>query len=91
MDYTFHLDIGRCTGCGACAVACMDQNDIEVGSAIKAMYPVLPFLVPRFRPRGQIPDCGSCGVRIDRGLEAACVRVCPTKALRQRQREINAS
>ena len=26
----FDLDMDRCCACGACAVACMDQNDIEI-------------------------------------------------------------
>ena len=29
MSYIFMLDTTRCIGCGACAVACMDQNDLD--------------------------------------------------------------
>lgn len=29
MKYVFMLDEAKCIACGACAVACMDQNDIE--------------------------------------------------------------
>ena len=28
MDKTLILDVSRCVGCGACVVACQDQNDI---------------------------------------------------------------
>ncbi|MHB8867776.1 MAG: 4Fe-4S dicluster domain-containing protein [Thermoleophilia bacterium] len=27
--YTFFLEVDRCSGCEACVVACMDQNDLE--------------------------------------------------------------
>ena len=30
MKMIFDLDRDRCCACGACAVACMDQNDIEI-------------------------------------------------------------
>ena len=30
MSYMFILDKRKCVGCSACAVACMDQNDIDV-------------------------------------------------------------
>lgn len=29
MGYIFDFDSTKCINCGACAVACMDQNDIE--------------------------------------------------------------
>lgn len=30
MRYSFFFDVRRCSGCNACMVACMDQNDIDV-------------------------------------------------------------
>jgi carbon-monoxide dehydrogenase iron sulfur subunit/anaerobic dimethyl sulfoxide reductase subunit B (iron-sulfur subunit) len=30
MKNGFHFDVSKCSGCGACAVACMDQNDIDI-------------------------------------------------------------
>lgn len=35
MRYMFLLDTKKCIGCGACAVACMDQNDIDVQAGEK--------------------------------------------------------
>lgn len=35
MKYIFDLDLGRCIACGACAVACMDQNDISLENGDK--------------------------------------------------------
>ncbi len=29
MKYVFVLDESKCVACSACAVACMDQNDID--------------------------------------------------------------
>lgn len=35
MKMIIDLDIDRCAGCGACSVACMDQNDFQAGQAAK--------------------------------------------------------
>ena len=32
MKYVFVLDESKCVACGACAIACMDQNDIDVAA-----------------------------------------------------------
>ena len=40
-----------------------------------------PFGVPRFGKDGTMQKCDLCSVRLENGLEPACVRVCPTKAL----------
>jgi anaerobic dimethyl sulfoxide reductase subunit B len=145
MSHALYLDLNRCTGCMACAVACMDQNDLDAsreGAAWRQVFTVeagsypeaklryislacmhcedapclmacpggaisrdavtravvvdgslcigchscsmaCPFGVPRFGTDGTMRKCDLCTVRIENGLEPACVRVCPTKALRQ--------
>ncbi len=153
--YTFFLDVERCSGCEACVVACMDQNDLEgkrkenawrtvialesaggpavagaadvatsgaaitfvslacmhcgdapcvlscptgalgrdeaIGSVVvdqarcmgcHSCAMACPFGVPRFGRNGRMEKCDLCAVRVEYGLEPACVRVCPTKALR---------
>ena len=30
MKILFEFDEKKCSACGACAIACMDQNDIDV-------------------------------------------------------------
>jgi Fe-S-cluster-containing dehydrogenase component len=42
-----------------------------------------PFGVPRFGQDGTMQKCDLCSVRLENGLEPACVRACPTKALLQ--------
>ena len=40
-----------------------------------------PFGAPKFAQDGRMAKCDLCHVRIEHGLQPACVRVCPTKAL----------
>ena len=76
MDHVgFAYDVSRCSGCMACVVACMDQNDFKAEG-------------PNFRQvisyeKGQYPSakityfslsCMHCG-------EAPCMNVCPTDAI----------
>jgi Fe-S-cluster-containing dehydrogenase component len=55
MSHAFYLDVDRCTGCFACAVACMDQNDLEVGGEPTAWRQV--FKVER--ARAPTPVCAT--------------------------------
>ncbi len=144
MGKTIYLDIDTCSGCGACVVACMDQNDIypEKGQpALRRIYRVeesespnaeilyaslacmhcedspcamacptgaiardgmsgavlvdgdlcigchscalaCPFGVPRYDGEGKMQKCRLCAERVEVGLQPACVRVCPTGALK---------
>lgn len=140
MKMIFDLDMDKCVACGACAVACMDQNDLwpdkgdkpyrrigtlerSCGGEIKyfsmacmhcddapciSACPVqcirkdengltvydsracigchscamaCPHGAPAYGKDGKISKCTGCAVRVENGLEPACVRVCPTKAL----------
>lgn len=144
MKLYLDLDMEKCSACGACAVACMDQNDIDpsretpfrnvfcldrpaAGGEMRAEYASLacmhctdapcvlacpsgclrkdpvtgftlydnqncigchscamacPFGVPSFNGEGKMEKCDGCSVRVAHGMEPACVRVCPTGALR---------
>lgn len=140
--YAIDLDMSKCVSCGACVVACMDQNDMEdtrkpfrnvfdmererggqlrfshlslacmhcenapcvtacpsaclrkdpethltvfdttncIGCHSCAM--ACPFGVPGFGADGKMVKCDGCFVRIHNGMLPACVKACPTKALR---------
>ena len=143
MKLLLDLDTHRCSACGACAIACMDQNDIDpretapfrsafcvetcTGEGDKRTYLSMacmhcadapcvpacpsaclakdaetgftlydnqncigchscamacPFGVPSFNSQGKMEKCDGCSVRLAHGMEPACVRVCPTGALR---------
>lgn len=41
-----------------------------------------PFGVPSFGSNGKMIKCDGCYVRIQNGMKPACVRACPTQALR---------
>lgn len=141
--YAIDLDQSKCISCGACAVACMDQNDLDVSRQLpfrnvfdleaREKAPVeyhhlslaclhcvdapcitgcpsaclrkdpetnftvfdttncigchscamaCPFGVPSFGPDGKMVKCDGCYVRVHHGMLPACVKACPTKALR---------
>lgn len=141
MMFEFHPEL--CISCGACAVACMDQNDIDpeiqipfrrvqviekndgekvvctnlslacmhctdapcvqscpTGCLYKdsesglTLYDnnrcigchscvmACPFGAPVFNKDGKMLKCDGCAVRMENGMEPACVRGCPFDALK---------
>lgn len=142
MRYVFRFNPAKCVACGACAVACMDQNDINpaaeessfrrvevqepqnpaekiryrslgcmhcAGAPCAAACPMgclqrnelglvefdntncigcracqraCPFSAPTFRADGKMYKCDGCQARLEHGLPPACVRACPTGALK---------
>ena len=142
--YAIDLDVSKCVSCGACAVACMDQNDLKVREGARPFRNVFdmewqegegtayshlslacmhcvdapcivgcpsacirndpetgltlfdttncigchscamacPNGVPGFGEDGKMVKCDGCYVRLHHGLKPACVKACPTGALK---------
>jgi anaerobic dimethyl sulfoxide reductase subunit B len=77
MEKAIYLDIERCVGCGACAVACMDQNDIfpEKGQVpFKMIYQVEEGQYPSAKIHYFSIGCLHCG-------DSPCIIACPTGAI----------
>ena len=77
VSHAFHLDVERCTGCFACAVACMDQNDLEVRdepTAWRQVFAVETGAFPDAHLRYVSLACMHCE-------DAPCLLACPTGAI----------
>lgn len=77
MEKVIYLDIERCVGCGACVVACMDQNDIfpEKGqTSFRTIFQV---------EEGKYPDANIHYVSIGcmHCEDSPCILACPTGAI----------
>ena len=77
MEKALLLSIERCVGCGACVVACMDQNDIfpEHGDpAFRRIYQVEEGDYPNTVIRYLSVGCNHCE-------DTPCIAGCPTGAI----------
>lgn len=81
MQVGFYFDQTRCTGCGACQVACKDWHDVPAGPekwmrvlyTEKGKFPVV-FVSHLAAP------CYQCA-------EPVCALACPVKAIRKREED----
>lgn len=76
MDhFGFALDVSRCSGCMACVVACMDQNDFKAaGPSFRKVIKYEKDQLPSVKISYFSLSCMHCG-------EAPCMTVCPTFAI----------
>lgn len=77
MNKAIYLNIDLCSGCGACAVACMDQNDIfpEKGQpALRRIYQIESGEYPSASIQYVSASCMHC-------QDSPCVVGCPTGAM----------
>lgn len=77
MKNALFLDLERCVGCMACAVACMDQNDVDVTAgaiARRQVFKVESGECPEARIQYLSLACRHCE-------DAPCQAVCPTRAI----------
>ena len=65
------LDLSRCCACGACAVACMDQNDIDVEAGVR------PFRSVFQEESGDGPFPDNFSIACMHCQDAACLLACP--------------
>lgn len=83
-----------CIHCGACIQACPKgciSRDEQTGFVIAAdadcigcrsCFKVCPVQAPQFGADGKMHKCDGCNTRVKAGLAPACVRACPTGALK---------
>ena len=76
-DKTIYLDMELCVGCGACAVACMDQNDIypeKDQPAFRRIYRI---------EQGEFPDASIQYISVScmHCEDSPCLVGCPTGAI----------
>lgn len=75
MKPVFSFDAEKCSACGACAVACMDQNDIDIVGGQEPYRRVFRRETDGRVEYGSVA-CLHCG-------DAPCVLVCPGRCIRR--------
>ena len=68
-EYALIIDLNKCTGCGACELACNQRNELPEGKSF----------IQRL-PRGEKPDCWCLPVQCQHCVDAPCEDVCPAGA-----------
>ena len=79
MKYILDFDRDKCVGCGACAVACMDQNDIELKAGDQALR-VIAHLEEAGKEQTCFMDFSMACMHCE---DAPCIKGCPTGCLRK--------
>ena len=82
-----HCDDAPCVS--GCPTGCLQKtadglviSDTSLCIGCHSCLMNCPYGAPRFDAEGKISKCDGCAVRVENGLIPACVRVCPTKALK---------
>ncbi len=68
------IDLHRCTGCGACTIACKNENNVQEGFAWAWRISKTVGRFPNVRYDYRPTLCNHC-------RKAPCVRICPTRAM----------
>lgn len=76
MKKIIDLDITKCSACGACAVACMDQNDLDITAGVS------PFRVVK-----DLEETCGCydyySIACFHCEDAPCIDACPCNCLKK--------
>ena len=79
MKYFILYDPAKCCACGACSVACMDQNDVDTAEGGAPYRWVMEYEDPE-KPLG---NCVYLSVSCRHCADAPCVVGCPTGCLQK--------
>jgi len=81
MQIGFYFDQTRCTGCGACQVACKDWNDVDAGPEkwMRVQY-MEQGRFPKPFVSYMIAPCWHC-------LQPVCAEACPAAAITKREKD----
>ena len=79
MKWILDLDMELCVSCGACAVACMDQNDIDVERGDGPFRRVWQME----EVRRDVVSCLNLSMACMHCADAPCIKGCPTGCLRR--------
>ncbi len=77
MKYIFDLNTDHCVGCGACAVACMDQNDTDVQNGDQPFRTVCT-LEQEYKGEVEWSYMSVACMHCD---DAPCIKACPCGCL----------
>lgn len=77
------IDLHRCTGCGGCTIACMNENNIQEGAAWAYRINSTTGKFPNVKYSYVPTLCNHCS-------HAPCVGACPTKAMHKEDGDITA-
>ena len=66
MKLRLLLEIEKCSACGACAVACMDQHDIDVEAGVCPLRHI--YDVEALGREGPCPACTAMMRPVSRGV-----------------------
>ena len=81
-EYALYCLTERCVGCGACVVACLDQNDLEPETGEQSFRRLIQ--LESDDPAAPPISYVSLGCRHCR--DAACLKACPSGAIRREPR-----
>jgi anaerobic dimethyl sulfoxide reductase subunit B (iron-sulfur subunit) len=79
MKMILDLDTDLCVGCGACVVACMDQNDIDVEAALKPFRVVSTLELPQESRINCVHLTMAC-MHCD---DPPCIKACPCACIKK--------
>lgn len=77
--YAIDLDLSKCISCGACVIACMDQNDLDIEGGCTPFRHVFDTELPK---EGTV-KYGHLSVSCMHCADAPCITACPSACLRK--------